>query len=733
MKKFIIFIVIAAIAAICGYCYLKFFYYTPDFADYEPIEEFKPAYNSLVERADEKDDSYDIEETIRIIYGLEIAQSHSTDFIDFLEFMAKQDYSKVSKEVIKAKLMLLPILQELFELKQQYKDASNIWNILGNAAKTTGESHGGSSLAIAVMNPAAASNVTMGFVNNAFNGYCKAQKVKWQLKRKINVLKMEYINYLGVFSPVYHKFMKEWDRICIDKDKAYLSLYAGDMNEAFIASNDVLKKHPVNREALLLQALASINLGSGETGFSKNSEFSFKFPKNSEIPGDTLPNYYSHADKLLDYYIDLYPNRSAPALLLKGVLCAKQGKEKQALTYLDQSAIEYPKQAESLKDLLEPYQNRAYLNKSVEGKYLLQLYYSTMEGYGFFSPNFQKADYYTQRGMLKESKDEIYKHFFRRGNQGVYHCLLSDIQFCEDFLYSSFKQLLLEQSFIDISIEPTTDWKFSKKDKEIKVSIENNSDINIDNVRVFLCMHYTDMYKDEYDVIKVPMSKNNISGRSKADLGKIKLENTQNKGFNDIVNYKAIIMTDNKICWISSAEEKRNHAINTVNNNQYHSSNIIDKKKRNYLRDFSLDEKKIEKVITASFRSKDSRTNVSELMGSNSILNSIFGSYNKQWFGAPDKLLGGISLYKDGIIIELPRILVLLDPIFSINHIQDSENVIFPNETYLAGDVIRLRFKYKPKKGENIPLYIYSDFVNYKIDLRVNDQNEVELKDVSIS
>jgi len=103
MKKFLLFITIIAIIIIGGYYYLNFFYYTPNFTNYEPIEEFKPAYNSLLERVTEEDNSYDIEETIRIINGLEIAQSHSSDFIDFLEFMAKQDYSKVAKEVINLK------------------------------------------------------------------------------------------------------------------------------------------------------------------------------------------------------------------------------------------------------------------------------------------------------------------------------------------------------------------------------------------------------------------------------------------------------------------------------------------------------------------------------------------------------------------------------------------------------------------------------------------------------
>ena len=92
-----------------------------------------------------------------------------------------------------------------------------------------------------------------------------------------------------------------------------------------------------------------------------------------------------------------------------------------------------------------------------------------------FSPNFLKSKYYAQKGMMENSKNEIFSHFFRRGNQGIYDCLLSDMQFCEDYLYSSFKQLLMEHSFIDVAVAPTTDWKFSDKDDEIEVSINNRS------------------------------------------------------------------------------------------------------------------------------------------------------------------------------------------------------------------------------------------------------------------
>ncbi|MFJ1378062.1 hypothetical protein ACILPE_08640 [Capnocytophaga canimorsus] len=60
--------------------------------------------------------------------------------------------------------------------------------------------------------------------------------------------------------------------------------------------------------------------------------------------------------------------------------------------------------------------------------------------------------------------------------------------------------------------------------------------------------------------------------------------------------------------------------------------------------------------------------------------------------------------------IELPRILTLIDPVFSIYELQDKDRGILPKESYLAGSNIRLKFDYEPKEGEIIPLYIYSGY-----------------------
>ena len=41
-----------------------------------------------------------------------------------------------------------------------------------------------------------------------------------------------------------------------------------------------------------------------------------------------------------------------------------------------------------------------------------------------------------------------------------------------------------------------------------------------------------------------------------------------------------------------------------------------------------------------------------------------------------------------------------------------------PEENYLSGSNIRLKFDYEPKQDETIPLYIYSDFANFKVTIK---------------
>ena len=101
-----------------------------DLDNYTPSKEFKAAADALEQQPEPK---YDIEETVRILNGLEVAQSQSEDFMSFLEYMAKQDYSRVPKDVLKAKERLLPILQKMYELQKEYDELDNLWMLARSA------------------------------------------------------------------------------------------------------------------------------------------------------------------------------------------------------------------------------------------------------------------------------------------------------------------------------------------------------------------------------------------------------------------------------------------------------------------------------------------------------------------------------------------------------------------------------------------------------------------------
>ena len=669
---------------------------------------------------------YDIEETVRIMHGLELAQAQSEDFYAFLEYMAQQDYRLVADDVLQSKTKLLAILQEMFVLEKEHEELNGIWVLaksFGAGADTFVRETDAKGVITTVAATATGNLAAILCLGNSaglkqakaavFEKYDQEMELKRSLSKKIDALKMAYIEYLTEFTPIYNKYMEEWDRLCLDKDKAYFDLYAGRMTDAYNSAEKILKNYPRNREALLLKSLSLINIGSGYMNqaavvnvVSISQEVSYIDTK--EVTGE-WNEYFVEADMTLDNYMEIYPEYSAPALALKGLLHLRLGESSRAMSYFDQAAMEYPRQAAQLTDLLDSYRVRTYLNQTAEGQYLLRLYRSTMEGYGMFSPNFLKAQYYAQIGDSQKSQAEIYNHFFRRGNQGIYDCLLSDMQYCENYLYGSFKELLMERHYLDIYIK-ANDGLLSSGD-EIKVAIHNRSDIDLENVRAFLCIHYTDMYTDEYDVVKVP-AVNIVSHYEKKDLGTVKLDHP-GKTTKDITRIRAIIMTDDKICWVDEPKYKQSRGLN-LSSNSTSTSSLTDLAKQDFVKEYNLEATSLEDVIKKGIKiiAPAGKNNTSFVGKMTSNITDIFSRPNKN------------------LKIELPRILSFIDPTFSIHEIMDTEKAVLPIQNYLAGSVIRLEFDYKPKSEELIPLYIYSSFANFRIDIVLKD-GKYEVLDVS--
>ena len=78
----------------------------------------------------------------------------------------------------------------------------------------------------------------------------------------------------------------------------------------------------------------------------------------------------------------------------------------------------------------------------------------------------------------------------------------------------------------------------------------------------------------------------------------------------------------------------------------------------------------------------------------------------KGWFSHPDNTLS----------IELPRALVMADPVFSIRPL-DAADALQPDENYLSGTAIHLHFDYEPELDEVLPLYIYTEAADFKVDI----------------
>jgi tetratricopeptide (TPR) repeat protein len=681
---------------------------------YQPSQEFKPAFEALEADSPMDNPEYDLEETVRAMNALEVAQCHSADFVSYLEYVARQDFSRVAPEVLEQKKKLFPILQRLYELQKEHKELNDVWMLMRSATS-------GASSFVEEVNPIGVigSMITgdpltgtvsvAGGVDKAqevaFEEYEKQKDLKKSLEREMEALRLKYVEYLEGYAPIYHKYMQEWNALCLVKDKAYLDLYGGDPIDAYNRTEEILKSYPENREALLLKSLALIEIASNFSPAADSSMValtpSFQADLNSESkPKQSISEFFVEAESTLDNYIQLYPARSAPALVLKGLLYRSLGDNAKAINFFDQASVEYPRQAAALTDLLDSYKSRAYLNSSAEGKYLLRLYRSTMEGFGIFSPNLLKAKYFAQQGDVENCKEEIFNHFFRRGNQGVYDCLLSDMQYCEENMYSSFKQILLEQSFLDVAVEPVTNWHLGDKDDEIKVVINNRSDIDLENVRIFLCLHYTDMYKDEYDVQKLP-SVNIIKHNDKTEIGVVKL-NYENKRYNDITRIRAIAMTDDKICWIDNVDYKYMKASEMAVKENKSNSHLATLKQQ-LLEDFDINNDKLLSIIEDGIK----------------IYASV--SDGNLWHDMKNDVKNLVTGKDKNLRVELPRILSIIDPVFSINEINSADKSIRPTENYLSGSNICLEFDFQPNEEDSLPLYIYSDFADFKVELSFND------------
>ena len=500
-----------------------------------PNSQFTQLDEQLENSKTTNNNSLNLEATIKVIFTLDEAIKNVKDVQEYTEYLYQQDMTGVAPDVISSYQKLLPVLDNLYDAEAEKEVGESVW---------TAFSEFGSVTAVAVNSGIQIyeGDVIRGGLNLAKAGADAMSIAGDRYEREIEVLKKikkvkeTYLEYVKFSIPIFLKYMTQWDKLCAQRDQAYISLYNSNYQKVVEFADTALELSPNDRESILLKCFALLSLNNDKA--ISNDER--KITQFKEI------------ETILASYFEKFPSSTAPAFVLKGILEYQKGEIENAFTLFDEASILYPKQSEALLDLMNIFKIRGSIFRSVESEFIVKTYMSTMEGFGNFSPNFQKAIIHRNLGNKPEAIEEIKRHFFRRGNQVVQDYLPGDLNFCNKYLPTVFSEMFVERPFVDIEV---SEGSIIDPKNSLRVKMTNNSNRTIENVRLFLCIHFTDSYKDNYQVFKVPDALNSLAPYSEKDFEEpleIIYEWLGNKKIvpEDIVKLRGVIITDDIVSWI---------------------------------------------------------------------------------------------------------------------------------------------------------------------------------------
>ena len=258
------------------------------------------------------------------------------------------------------------------------------------------------------------------------------------------------------------------------------------------------------------------------------------------------------AESVLDDFLKKHPS-SASGHLLRGVAKIRAKRSGEAATDFAQAAVYFPKQQEELSNRLGVYRKRAYLNKSMEGRIIVNAYRAMMSGSGYFSPDFQLARLLLESGRKEEARRKIFDHFFRRRMQGEWDKVLDDFRFSWRFLNT---ELFRIDAGAAETLKLSIDSAFFTNSVILKMTNDGKEPLH--NVTILLCVRFTDMFKGDY--ISFPVGETLAvlpPGRS-VEIGRRGIGEVSErilgvkKKFKDIIEYAAVVISDETISWIES-------------------------------------------------------------------------------------------------------------------------------------------------------------------------------------
>lgn len=585
---------------------------------------FSPVFAKFEEARIEPE--YDIDKTIRVIHELDEALRHKNSLEGYLQDLATRDYRDVAPEVLEARQEIMEVLLQLYAKQVEAGDQQAMWEMTSElllTAFSVVEIDGG----MDAVGPTGGVSIDREQAQTLLQQMREDQRDHRELVRDMAALEGDLLRAMTDYSEVYYRYVDEWDDLSVLRDRAYLAAHNGDWDTVVDAATVAIDKAPQEKEAHLLLAMALIE------------------QDQPEQDGRILA--------LLDEYISEHPDSTAPAFQLLGIQHTRMGRTADARLALQQSAAYYPKQAEQLTDMLDPYKVRSFLRKSREGGFILELYKSTMLGAGYWSPDLQMARMLFESGETEAGKEKVLDHFSRRRNQQQWDFVLSDIEFCYDLLGPSFWEIFPEDTYLDLEIEQTM---FGSS---LNVGINNRSDRTLRNASLLLALQFTDMYATDYEVMAAPRTLPAVPAREETAFGTIEVELELfggTKTVDDIVRHRAILITNEAVLWVDT------------------------------------DEYKIERAEAM----RDARSGGTGTAVGSAPPTERFPEYQQTVDTIVDGVAEAVSVEvesrygRDNLLIKLPKELSLLRPLFRLRY---GDEVLSAEDNVIEGDAIHLRFK----------------------------------------
>ena len=157
-----------------------------------PIEKLEKQIeiSRAAEKSGESNDAYSIEQTMRVINGLELALA-SNSYREFVQSLAREDLRGVPAEVLESRKDMLQILNKLHVRQGKLKEQENAWLLTQNISQITLNTISTLASSPVPLGPEKVTEISAQGIQNGFSQIRERDQIRSKLKEDIQEIEDE--------------------------------------------------------------------------------------------------------------------------------------------------------------------------------------------------------------------------------------------------------------------------------------------------------------------------------------------------------------------------------------------------------------------------------------------------------------------------------------------------------------------------------------------------------------